>query len=228
MNWDQAVDFIKRHFSVAIVFAILFALGMAFMWSENRNLQADYRTLYAGFLNERKEIHKKELQFKDMQIQYEKEKAEIEVQLTKMNTSAERSLENANARMKDLKRMLELAENEPSIQEKKKELNSLIEQYRNAIFHLNETTSIEKKRNNAQEWIVKAMNDFSKLGVDMQSPDSCDKEYMRRYNEGAALINQIRALNDDYLDSDEIALFVRQNEQSLVVMSDDCETFSAM
>jgi hypothetical protein len=211
MKWVEIIDAVKSNFSVAVAFAFCFAAGFVFLWNENRSLHAEYRSVNDELKKEREEIYKKELEFKDMQILLEKEKSSMDIKSSRLN----RVMEDTKALQDKLDKAIAAAESDPGVEAKKRELSAVVERYQKAISSLETRFSLEVKKENAEEDIRKAMRDFAALGVDIGSPDWCDKDYMRRYYHGVALIGQIRALNEEYQLSEQYTVFVNQNTRGI-------------
>ena len=87
----------------------------------------------------------------------------------------------------------------------------MIEKYKASIAVLDKRFSIEAKKEKIEDHIRVMMREFAELGVDINKPNWCDNDYMRRYNHGVALISQIYALNQQHELSETYFIFVRQN-----------------
>lgn len=66
----------------------------------------------------------------------------------------------------------------------------------------------------ANDDVIKLMNKFSKLGVDLKKPDWCDKAYTARYNTASNLLDAIKAMIKKYDLSDSYKAFVSANAKS--------------
>lgn len=226
MNFSEIYNAIKSNFAGLLTFIIFFATALVFWWDEYKEVQADKEAVSTQLLS-----------LKDAEVHLEKEKALLYSALKDKEfelLTKENDMKKNNADLE--KRIVELTNSlsnkqeftSDSIKIKEKKLSILIDEYEEKIKEVNNLYSYyshEELKAKAEELIIKAMNDFSDLGVNIREPDWCDKEYMSRYYKGKALIDQISALNNKYKISDEYTWFVRTHSRSSISSSDgECKS----
>lgn len=243
MTFTEIFNAIKSYLAGFLTFVVCFAVASAFLWNEYKAVQADKEAVSTKLLSLKDaqiklEKEKSLLQFelKDAELKLEKEKATLQSKLKEKEfelSSKEAKLESTKAELEDeinkLKGSLSSKQSitSDSIKAKESELKILIDQYQSKVKEVNELYSYYSKealKAKAEELILKAMNEFSALGVNIRKPDWCDKDYTNRYYQGEALIDQISALNRKYSISDEYDWYVRTNSRGIVSSSDGvCE-----
>lgn len=225
MSFSVIYNAIKSYLTGFLTFAVCFSVASVFLWNEYKEVQIN-----------KESVSTKLLSLKDAEIKLEKEKSllqlklkEKEFELSKKEAQMDKVKTDLEEKNNELKKSLSNAKEikSDSIENKEKMLNALIEQYESKVKEVNVLHSYysnEARKAKAEELILKAMNDFSALGVNMRRPDWCDREYMSRYNQGKVLIDQISALNSKYLISDEYDWFVGTHTNSSILFGDECKT----
>lgn len=225
MTFTEIFNAIKSYLAGFLTFVVCFAVAGAFLWNEYKAVQAD-----------KEAVSIKLLSLKDAELKLEKEKAILQSKLKEKEfelSTKEAKLERTKAELEDeinkLKGSLSSKQSitSDSIKAKESELKILIDQYQSKVKEVNELHSYYSKealKAKAEELILKAMNEFSALGVNIRKPDWCDKDYTSRYYQGEALIDQISALNSKYSISDDYDWYVRTHSRGFVSSSDGvCE-----
>jgi len=155
-------------------------IGMAIIGYFSYNLYDDYT-----------EISEK-------RIMLEKEKSEFQKEQYKIKEE----LNNQKNKLLLLKRSIEDNENKFNISEKK--LHDISLKYNNCMSEYKEYKTMMKNKefsNSIENKIIKLMDKFSDLGVDLNKPKWCDRAYTKRYDIASSILKQISALigSDDYL-----------------------------
>lgn len=221
MNISEIYNAIKSYLAGFLTFIVCFAAATVFLWSEYKAVQADKEGVSTQLLS-----------LKDAEIELQKEKTLLqlelkdrEFELSRKEVQIERTKTELENRVIELTSSLSNKEEVTSdaIKIKERELSMLIDEYEEKVKKVSELHSDyshEAQKAKAEELILSAMNDFAALGVNMGRPDWCDQEYMSRYYQGKALIDQVSALNNKYEISDEYTWFVRRNSRSVMFASD--------
>jgi hypothetical protein len=212
---------IKSYLAGFLTFVVCFSVAGVFLWDEYKEVQVS-----------KENVSTKLLLLKDTELKLEKDKSllqlklkEQEFALSKKEIQMDKAKKDLEERIEKLKSSLSTSEviNSDSIKNKEKELNILIEQYESNLDEVKELYtlySLKARKAKAEDLILKTMEDFSALGVNISRPDWCDKDYMKRYYQGEALIDRINALNSEYSISEEYEWFVKSHSRSMRTSSD--------
>jgi len=239
LTFTEIFNAIKSYLAGFLTFVVCFAVASAFLWGEYKAVQVDKEAVSTKLLSLKdaqikleKEKSLLQLELKDAEFKLEKEKTTLQSKLKEKEfelSKKEAKLESTKAELEDevnkLKNSLSSKQSmtSDSIKDKERELEILIDQYQSRVKEVNELYSYYSKealKAKAEELILKAMNEFSALGVNIRKPDWCDKDYTSRYYQGKALIDQISALNSKYSISDEYDWFVRTHSRGIMSSSD--------
>lgn len=214
MNFNDTFDAIKSYLAGFLTFVIFFAVASAFVWNEYKSVQADKDAVSTQLLS-----------LKDAQIKLEKEKLHLQLELKDAEFKLEKEKSISQSKLKE--KEFELSITSDAIKVKENDLDILIKQYQEKVKEINELHSYYSEKAlkaKAEELILKAMNEFSALGVSIKKPDWCDKDYTNRYYRGKALIDQISALNSKYSISKEYSLFASKHSRGIISSNDGvCE-----
>lgn len=221
MTISEVYNAIKSYLAGFLTFVVCFAVAVTFLWGEYKAVQTDKEAVSTQLLS-----------LKDAEIELQKEKALLQLEmkdreseLSRKEVKFERIKTELENRIVELTSSLSNKEEVTSdaIELKERELSILIDEYEEKLKKVSELHSHyshEALKAKAEELILSTMNDFAALGVNMSRPDWCDQEYMSRYYQGKALIEQISALNNKYEVSEEYTWFVRKNSRSVLSASD--------
>lgn len=225
MNFHEIYQAIKSHSVAFITFLVLFSAASLFIWSEYKSIQT-----------EKQEISARQLDLKNSELKFEKEKSKSLLDLKDKENQLrhkEIKMDNARAELENqiaqLKASLSDASkgNQTELAAKEKKLDALIKQYQKQLAHVNaleEQYSFEVRRSEIEDRVLVLMSEFSDLGVDIKSPDWCNKEYTHRYNKGKAIIDQISVLVRNYNLGDKYQAFILTHTRGVVWGNDEvCE-----
>ena len=225
MNFQEIYQAIKSHLVAFVTYLVLFSAASLFIWSEYKSIQT-----------EKQEISARQLDLKNAELKFEKEKSKSLLDLKdKENQLLHKEIRMENARtdlenqISQLKASVSDASkgNQTELVAKEKKRDALIEQYQKQLAHvkaLEEQYSFEMRKSEIEDRVFALMSEFSDLGVDIQSPDWCDNEYTRRYNKGKAIIDQISVLVRSYNLGDKYRTFILTHTRGIVWSNDGvCE-----
>lgn len=244
MTFKDIYNAIRSYLAGFLTFVVSFAVASVFLWNEYKAVQADKEAISTKLLSLKdaqikleKEKSLLHLELKDAEFKLEKEKATLQTRLREKEfelSTKEAKLESINTELENeinkLKSSLSSKQSitSDSIKAKERELKILIDQHQRKVEEVNELYSYYSKealKAKAEELILKAMNEFSALGVNIREPDWCDKDYTSRYYQGEALIDQISALNGKYSISEEYDWYVRTHSRGMFSLNDgECKT----
>ena len=215
----------KSHSVSFITFLVLFSAAGIFIWSEYKSIQT-----------EKQEISSRQLDLKNSELKFEKEKSKSLLALKeKENQLLHKEIRMDNARKElenqiaQLKASLSDASkgNQTELVAKETKLDALIQQYQKQLDHVNaleKKYSFEMRRAEIEDRVLALMSEFSDLGVDIQSPDSCNEEYTHRYNKGKAIIDQISVLVRNYNLGDKYQTFISTHTRAIFSINEEvCE-----
>ncbi|AMG02371.1 hypothetical protein [Vibrio mimicus] len=221
MNFQDIFQSIKSHLVAFVTFAVLFSAASFFIWSEYKEIQI-----------EKQEISTRQLDLKNAELTFEKEKSKSKLELKDKENQLflkEFQMDNARKEMENqivrLKASLSDASkgNQTELMVKEEKLDALIEQYQKQLTYvqsLEKKYSYEMRKSEIEDRVLALMSEFSSLGIDIKSPDWCDKEYTQRYNKGKAIIDQVGVLVRTYNLGDKYQTFILTHTRGIVWSND--------
>ena len=229
---DFAVIFnsIKNHIISFFAFVVIFGGASVFIFGEYKGVQSEKENLFKLQLD----LKKQELSFEQQKTKRDKELSAKEHTLAEMEKSLKKQMSDLKVKEKNTEKA-NASNNQKDallISEKNKELDNLIRDYESkleTVSTLHSLYSKEAQKVKAETKIQELMLAYSKLGVNLNSPDWCDKEYTERYYHADALLDQISAINTKHNVSEEYSWFVKRNNKSWISSSDGvCEANKAI
>ena len=119
----------------------------------------------------------------------------------------------------------ELEDREKNLQNINRENELLKEKYKictNQLTQYKKMNNVNTQVNEIEKNIMSLQNKFSSLGVDLNSPNWCDKDYTKRFYEASAILSSISTQASRFKELEKYNAFVFNNQARISVGKGTC------